>query len=102
MILDHTNPDSIARCIRSVNHSLTQLRAGLHKCTSYECCEPLAVRLVSGPDGELWFATGSVQYDTVHGVACEAIEINPGTTDAELQNLARDLVESVADQLASD
>lgn len=100
MRLDHTDPDSIKRNTELVFADLKKLRDGMHRCTSHECCGPLDVRLVSNEDGELWYATGSVQYDTVHGAACEACELMPTMDDDELRNTAEDLVRNVADQLA--
>jgi len=100
MRLDHTDPDSIKRTTALTFVQLKALRDGMHRCTSHECCGPLDVRLVSNADGELWFATGSVQYDTVHGAACEATEINPTDTDDMLRGAAEDLVNGVSDQLA--
>lgn len=95
MRLDHTDPDSIARCIRSVTHTLHALRANLRKFED----DALDVRLVANTDGELWFATGDVKYDTVHGAACDATTVSPNSDDDELSASARELVEGVADQL---
>jgi hypothetical protein len=100
MRLDHTDLDSIKRNTERVFDQLKLLRDGMHRCTSHECCGPLDVRLVANEDGELWFATGDVQYDTVHGAACDAAELMPTTDDEELRNTAEDLVRNVADQLA--
>lgn len=100
MLLDYANPDSVAKNIKLVAQELRGLRDGMHRCTAHECCGPLDVRLVSNVDGELHFATGSVQYDTVHGAACEACEIDPTSSDADLAAMAEDLVNGVADQLA--
>jgi len=58
------------------------------------------VRLVSNADGELWYATGDVQYDTTHGAACEEITINATDGGEDLQAMATDLVNGVVDQLA--
>ena len=119
MILDYANPDSIASCIRRVNSTLRGLRGNLQRnAARYNRVSPqtgdamsldttvpegapgLDVRLVSNADGELWFATGDVQYDTIHGAACEATELNPNDDDDALQAMATDLVNGVADQLA--
>lgn len=109
MRLDHTNPDSIARCIRSVTHTLHGLRGNLQRQLSSIPApserlalsdDGLDVRLVANADGELWFATGDVQYDTVHGAACEAVTVSPNSGDDELADSARTLVEGVASQLA--
>lgn len=100
MRIDHTDPDSITKCTRSTRATLLGLRNGMHRCTSHECCEPLDVRLVSNADGELWFATGDVRYDTVHGAACEAVTLSPDLDDDTVNALAAELVNGVADQLA--
>jgi hypothetical protein len=92
MLLDHTNPDSIERNAIRVKTVLRIL--------SKDIGGPLDVRLVANADGELWFATGDVQYDTQHGAACEAIELNPNADDNTLTELSRELVNGVADQLA--
>jgi hypothetical protein len=109
MRLDHTNPDSVARCIRNVTRTLHGLRANLQRQLSTMPVpserqelsdEGLDVRLLANVDGELWFATGDVQYDTVHSAACEAVTVSPNSDDDELQDSAAALVNGVAGQLA--
>jgi len=117
MYLDHTNPDSITHNTKRVLATLKGLRACLADAAvryiraSPQYCDALSVstesddgdldvRLVANSDSELWFATGDVQYDTVHGTACEAVTISATDTDAELEERAKELVQGVADQLA--
>jgi len=119
MRLDHTDPDSIAKCTRTTKSTLQGLRGNLQRgAARYSRVSPhtldamsvstevpegadgLDVRLVANEDGELWFATGDVQFDTVHGAACEAVTLNPNDDDDALDDMARDLVQGVADQLA--
>lgn len=105
MVLDHTNPDSLARCILRVTRTLHALRGNLRGAPPVANGEPdddngLAVRLMGNPDGELWFATGNVQYDSVHCAACESTIVYPDADDDELSTRARHLVEGVASQLA--
>lgn len=108
MRLDHTNPDSIEKTVRGTIDTLRGLKRNLIR--EYHarieanpgCIEraELDVRLVSNEDGELWFATGDVQYDIVHGAACEATIIRSDDTDEQIRSAAQDLVNGVADQLA--
>ena len=102
MYLDYKNPDSIAKNTTLVMRELRGIRDMLRKgAKAAELTdEGLDVRLVANTDGELWFATGDVQYDTVHGAACEATTVSPNSDDDELSTTARELVEGVADQLA--
>lgn len=119
MILDYANPDSVTRCIKRTTSVLAGLRGNLRRnAATYNRVSPhngdamsldttvtegasgLEVRLVSNADGELWFATGNVKYDTTHGAACESCELNPNDDDDALQAMATDLVNGVADQLA--
>jgi V8-like Glu-specific endopeptidase len=106
--LDYKNPDSIAknttlvmRELRSIRDMLRKGAKGAKGAKAAELTdEGLDVRLVANTDGELWFATGDVQYDTVHGAACTATTVSPNSDDDELSTSARELVEGVADQLA--
>lgn len=118
MFLDHTNPDSIAKCTRSTKSVLLGLRNNLRAgAAQYNRVAPhtleamsvstepnaedgLDVRLVSNADGELWFATGDVQYDTEHGAVCEATTLNPNDDNDAVDAKAAELVNGVADQLA--
>jgi hypothetical protein len=107
MRLDHTNPDSIERNVRLTIATLRGLKHNLVREAERAAPNPgdrgaleLDVRLVSNEDGELWFATGDVQYDTVHGAACEATVIRSDDTDEQIRSAAQDLVNGVADQLA--
>lgn len=102
MILDHTNGDSIRRCTDSVKASLAALRLNLRLNLQPEprLTSDLDVRLVSNSDGELWFATGDVQYDATHGAACGAITLCASDSDDTLDTKAYELVSGVADQLA--
>lgn len=102
MLLDHTNPDSIARNIQRTKETLTALRDNMACGLEYGpiSIAPLDVRLVANSDGECWFATGDVQYDTTHGAACEAITLDHNASFAELSDLATLLVQGVVDQLA--
>jgi hypothetical protein len=118
MILDHTNPESVRRCADKVKSVLLGLRGNLQKqAATYNRVSPhsldamsvstepnsddgLDVRLVSNHDGELWFATGDVQYDTVHGAACGSVTVSPNDDDDALDAMADELVSDVADQLA--
>jgi|1185.fasta_scaffold00699_11 hypothetical protein len=119
MLLDHTNPDSIARNRRRVASVLRGLRDNLARgAPTYNRAAPhdltamsvstesddgnLDVRLVSNSDGELWFATGDVQYDTTHAAACGAAQISASNDDSELDQIAGDLIDDVADQLATE
>lgn len=101
MLLDHTNPDSIARAIKRTAATLTELRANMRRQLEGEPVSigPLDVRLVANSDGECWFATGDVQYDTTHGAACEAITLDHNSSDHEVADLAGELVNGVVDQL---
>lgn len=96
MYLDHTNPDSIEH---NVKLTIDELR-GLKRFARKSGVAELDVRLVSNADGELWFATGDVQFDTVHGAACEATIIRSDDTDEQIRSAAQDLVDGVAAQLA--
>lgn len=99
MYIDHTNPDSIEKAKRETTETLLRLRDGLHRCTAHECCGPLDVRLVANTDGETWFATGDVSYDTVHGTACGAIELTPDLDGVAITELAGRLVDEVVEAL---
>lgn len=99
MYLDHTNPDSIARNTTSVTAELRDLHCHVVKnAASY--ADGLQVRLCSDADGALWFATGDVQYDLVHGYACEDGGLMADMTTDEVTVMARDLVEGLVAQLA--
>lgn len=103
MLLDHTNPDSIARCVKRTTDTLLAMRGNLRRSfstTDGDELNPLDVRLVANADGECWFATGHVQYDTTHGAACEAITLDHNASDRDVADLAVELVNGVADQLA--
>jgi hypothetical protein len=122
MRLDHTDTDSISKCVNSTKAVLIGLRNNLQKgAARYNRVSPqsldamsvstepnaddgLDVRLVSNADGELWFATGDVGYDTVHDTvhvaACESITLNPNDDDDALDAMAADLVNGVANRLA--
>jgi hypothetical protein len=102
MVIDHTNPDSVARNIVRTTATLRGLRDNMRRGLENGpiSIAPLDVRLVANSDGECWFATGDVQYDTTHGAACEAITLDHNASDAEVADLARELVEGVVDQLA--
>jgi hypothetical protein len=102
MLLDHTNPYSIARAIQRTTETLAGLRHNLARGLEHSPISvgPLDVRLVANADGECWFATGDVSYDTTHGAACEAITLDHNASADELRGLAADLVNGVVDQLA--
>lgn len=102
MRLDHTNPDSLRKTRRDVESGLRDLRANLISMRMHHPSsnDELDVRLVSDHDGEIWFATGDVGYDTAHGAACEAAVITTGSTDDDLIAMATQLVAGVADLLA--
>lgn len=102
MVLDHTNPDSIARNTKRTQETLTALRGNMRRGLDHGpmAIGRLDVRLVANADGECWFATGDVQYDTTHGAACEAVTLDHNASDVEVASLARELVEGVANQLA--
>lgn len=101
MLLDHTNPDSIARNVKRVAAALTDLRNNMRRGLDVApiSIAPLDVRLVANADGECWFATGDVQYDTTHGAACEAITLDHNASDREIADLASELVDGVVSQL---
>lgn len=107
MRIDHTDDDSIARCKRAVTHTITGLRQNLRRELERAAPNPgdrgrleLDIRLVSNQDGELWFATGDVSYDTVHGAACGASSIASDSSDDDVSAVAVDLVDQVVDGLA--
>ena len=117
MLLDHTNPDSVAKNTKRTIGTLTAIRDNMARgAARYNRVSPqsgdamsldiltengsLDVRLVANADGECWFATGDVQYDTTHGAVYKAITLNHNTSDNEVRDLAADLVNGVADQLA--
>lgn len=97
MWMDHTNADSIAKAQRHVHTTLLRLRDNLRRDPS---ADELAVRLCAGSAGELWFATGDVQFYTVHGAACSATTLTAGLDDDAITEEARRLVDDVAEQLA--
>lgn len=103
MYLDYKNPDSIVRNGRLVRKTLIGLRDSLRRGDrSHDIADDddgLPVRLISNADGELWFGIGDVGYDTQHGSACESCTVNPNDDDAAIEEMARDLVHGVANQL---
>ncbi len=117
MRIDHTDSDNVLRVTSKVAIVLCGLRDNLTRgAARYNRVSPheldamsvstessdgtLDVRLVSNSDGELWFATGDVGYDTVHGTACGACTLSGDETDEDCKNMATDLVDQVVDQLS--
>jgi len=121
MILDYTNPDSVGKAKRLVASTLRGIRDNMRRgAARYTRSTPhtgqaislqigvelisddgsgLDVRFAANDDGETWFATGDVQYDTKHGAACGACTLNPNDDDEALTAMADDMVADVVDQL---
>jgi hypothetical protein len=116
MYIDHTSDLSITKNTTRVTSALKGLRDNLRLGAAlYNRVSPssgdavslstesddgqLDVRLVSNRMGELWFATGDVQYDMTHGAACAAITISSDDTDDDIATMASQLVDDIVNQL---
>jgi hypothetical protein len=101
MYLDPASQESIDGATQDVRDELRQLRTSLQRGEFHSdaTAEGFDVRLVVHEGGQLAIATGLVDYDTVHGIACEAATIAHDDDDAALDAIAADLVAGVVEQL---